>query len=106
MESRKIKSDSNKHDTSSKKYLEFKKKLQKYLNTYQIKKIEKAFSVATQAHEGQKRQSGEEYIEHPLSAASILADFRFLSTTIFRNCLCGIFPWATNLRSTSRFQRL
>ena len=76
MESRKIKSDSNKHNTSSKKYLEFKKKLQKYLNTYQIKKIEKAFSVATRAHEGQKRQSGEEYIEHPLSAASILADFR------------------------------
>ena len=76
MESRKIKSDSNNHNISSKKYLEFKKKLQKYLNTYQIKKIEKAFSVATRAHKGQKREGGEEYIDHPLSAASILADFR------------------------------
>ena len=56
-------------------FASFKKKLQKYLNTYEIKKIEKAFALASKAHQGQFRKSGEHYIEHPLSAASILADF-------------------------------
>ena len=65
---------SDEFNTSSKIYTDFKKKLQKYLNPYQIKKIEKAFNTARIAHKGQLRKSGEEYIYHPLSAASILAD--------------------------------
>ncbi|GAA4356896.1 RelA/SpoT family protein [Microbacterium rhizosphaerae] len=36
--------------------------------------IERAYSVAERAHEGQKRQSGEPYITHPLAVAQILAD--------------------------------
>ena len=68
--------NSSEFDISSKTYIKFKKKLQKYLNPYQIKKIEKAFGVAKEAHRGQLRKSGEEYIHHPLSAASILADFQ------------------------------
>ena len=60
----------------TKKFVEFKKILQKYLNTYQIKKVEKAFSFAQEAHEGQKRESGEAFIQHPLSAASYLADYQ------------------------------
>ena len=35
-------------------FVSFKKKLQKYLNSYQIKKIEKAFELAKDAHHGQK----------------------------------------------------
>lgn len=35
--------------------------------------IQKAISYATRAHHGQKRKSGEDYINHPLSAAIILA---------------------------------
>ena len=66
---------SDEFNTSSKIYTDFKKKLQKYLNPYQIKKIEKAFNTARIAHKGQLRKSGEEYIHHPLSAASTLADF-------------------------------
>ena len=61
---------------SSKKYLDFKKKISKYLNPYQVKKIEKSFNLACDAHKGQVRKSGEAYIHHPLSAASILADFQ------------------------------
>ena len=38
-------------------FISFKKKLQKYLNSYQIKKIEKAFDLAKDAHHGQKRQA-------------------------------------------------
>ncbi len=36
--------------------------------------IERAYGVAEAAHEGQKRQSGEAYIIHPLAVAQILAE--------------------------------
>ncbi|MCC4907341.1 bifunctional (p)ppGpp synthetase/guanosine-3',5'-bis(diphosphate) 3'-pyrophosphohydrolase [Microbacterium sp. cx-59] len=36
--------------------------------------IERAYAVAEKAHDGQKRQSGEPYITHPLAVAQILAD--------------------------------
>jgi len=36
--------------------------------------IERAYAVADKAHSGQKRQSGEPYITHPLAVAQILAD--------------------------------
>jgi guanosine-3',5'-bis(diphosphate) 3'-pyrophosphohydrolase len=36
--------------------------------------IERAYSVAERAHRGQKRQSGEPYITHPVAVAQILAD--------------------------------
>ena len=36
--------------------------------------IEKAYRIADEAHNGQKRKSGEDYIIHPLSVALILAD--------------------------------
>ena len=63
-------------------FISFKKKLQKYLNSYQIKKIEKAFDLAKDAHHGQKRQSGENYITHPLDAASYLAEYELDHETI------------------------
>ncbi len=68
--------NSREFKVSSKKYLDFKKKISKYLNPYQVKKIEKSFNFACEAHKGQVRKSGEAYIHHPLSAASILADFQ------------------------------
>ena len=68
--------NSREFNISSKKYLDFKKKISKYLNPYQVKKIEKSFSLACDAHKGQVRKSGEAYIYHPLSAASLLADFQ------------------------------
>src|SRR5688572_12360078 len=36
--------------------------------------VERAYSVASTAHEGQVRQSGEPYITHPVAVAQILAD--------------------------------
>ena len=39
-----------------------------------IEKLKKAFELANNAHEGQKRRSGEPYIIHPLAVAKILAE--------------------------------
>lgn len=38
--------------------------------------ISKAFWCANKMHEGQKRQSGEDYIVHPLSVAFILSEMK------------------------------
>ncbi len=44
--------------------------------------IEQAFAFATKAHEGQYRISGEEFINHPLETAYILAELGLDVTTI------------------------
>ncbi len=46
-----------------------------YLRPEDIVQIEQAFQLATLAHEGQYRKSGEPYITHPLSVATILAEW-------------------------------
>lgn len=43
-------------------------------NNEEIEIIKKAYSYAEELHKGQKRQSGEDYITHPLNVAYILAD--------------------------------
>ena len=42
----------------------------------------RVYEVADQAHEGQRRASGESYIEHPLAVAGILADLEMDRQTI------------------------
>ncbi|MDQ0892501.1 RelA/SpoT family protein [Agromyces ramosus] len=44
--------------------------------------VERAYSVAERAHEGQKRKSGEPYITHPVAVAQILADLGIGSKTV------------------------
>lgn len=44
--------------------------------------VERAYSVAERAHEGQKRKSGEPYITHPIAVAQILADLGIGSKTV------------------------
>ncbi len=59
--------------------------LLKLLNDYsleEIAKIKKAYSYAQELHKGQVRQSGEEYITHPLNVAMILADMHADTDTI------------------------
>ena len=41
-----------------------------------IAEIERAFLVAENAHKGQLRKSGEEYITHPVAVTQILAELR------------------------------
>jgi len=45
-----------------------------YLETAQVDQVVKAYRFASEAHEGQKRKSGEPYITHPLAVANILAE--------------------------------
>ena len=49
---------------------------------YDFEKIEKAYRYAQEAHSGQRRNSGEEYINHPLEVASILAELEMDDSTI------------------------
>lgn len=46
------------------------------------KLIEKAFEVAKKAHEGQRRLSGEEYLNHPLHVANFLSELGLDSVTV------------------------
>lgn len=58
------------------------KTVKKYRPDTDISLIEKAYKVASKAHEGQLRKSGEPYIIHPLSVAIILAELEADRETI------------------------
>jgi guanosine-3',5'-bis(diphosphate) 3'-pyrophosphohydrolase len=62
----------------------FKRLLSKldYLGQDQLDQVVRAYEVAAQAHEGQRRYSGEAYITHPVAVAGILADLRLDYQTI------------------------
>ncbi|HEB01542.1 MAG TPA: bifunctional (p)ppGpp synthetase/guanosine-3',5'-bis(diphosphate) 3'-pyrophosphohydrolase, partial [Candidatus Portnoybacteria bacterium] len=47
-----------------------------------IELIQRAFEFAQKAHQGQKRKSGKDFIEHPLATASILAEMNLDPPTI------------------------
>ena len=47
--------------------------LHKNPERYDLPKIEAAYALAYRAHDGQKRQSGEPYISHPLAVAESVA---------------------------------
>ena len=62
-------------------------KLSLYLNESLIEEIRRAYQVAQSAHAGQKRRTGEDYITHPVAAASILADLNLEHETIIATLL-------------------
>ena len=45
-----------------------------YLPSDEIQQVKRAFYYAEQAHDGQRRRSGEAYVTHPLAVANILAN--------------------------------
>ncbi|AEF20274.1 bifunctional GTP diphosphokinase/guanosine-3',5'-bis pyrophosphate 3'-pyrophosphohydrolase [Pseudomonas fulva] len=49
-------------------------RLSGYLGDEQVNLVRRAYFYAEQAHDGQRRRSGEAYVTHPLAVASILAD--------------------------------
>ena len=77
------------HDFTSPEvlYKELINSVLKYHPSTDISMIEKAYKVASEAHEGQKRKFGEPYIIHPLCVAIILADLELDKETIVAGLL-------------------
>jgi len=57
-------------------------RLTEYLDSDEIRKVRRAYFYAEQAHDGQRRKSGEPYVTHPLAVASALAEMH-----MDRDCL-------------------
>jgi GTP diphosphokinase / guanosine-3',5'-bis(diphosphate) 3'-diphosphatase len=57
-------------------------KLESYLPPAQVDRVRDAYEFGAEAHEGQKRLSGEPYIAHPVAVADILADLHMDAPTI------------------------
>jgi len=58
------------------------KRIQSYQYDAPIAMVQQAYELAHNAHQGQKRASGEEYIYHPLGVANILAELQIDALTI------------------------
>lgn len=56
--------------------------LEEYLDSQSISDIFKATIFGANAHQGQKRKSGEDYIYHPMAVAKILGEMRMDAQTI------------------------
>ena len=52
-----------------------------------VVEVERAFEIARDAHAGQLRKSGEEYITHPVAVSQILAELGLNDTTIIASLL-------------------
>ena len=57
-------------------------KAKSYLLEDEVGIIEEAYDFALAAHEGQKRLSGEPYVEHPINTALFLANLNLDATTL------------------------
>lgn len=57
-------------------------KLREYLPPEQVEDVRSAYQFGADAHEGQRRLSGEPYISHPVAVAGILADMRMDHKTL------------------------
>ncbi len=70
------------YDSPDDLYQELVQKVRKYHPSDDLSVIEKAYRLASDAHEGQLRKSGEPYIIHPLCVSIILAELEMDKETI------------------------
>lgn len=68
-------------------YQKLKELIGTYLPEDQIAKIDSAYEIARNAHEGQKRAGGEPYITHPVTVACTLAEYKLDYETIMAGLL-------------------
>ena len=57
-------------------FADLRDQLASYLSKEQVEGISRAYALAAEAHEGQRRSTGEPYITHPVEVARILASMR------------------------------
>jgi len=53
-----------------------------YMSSEHVSFVKKAYDLADEAHKGQMRKSGEEYIMHPVQVAGILAELKMDPVTV------------------------
>ena len=58
------------------------RRTRRYLSSDQVKKLRSAYRLGAEAHEGQRRKSGEPYIQHPLAVTNILVEMRMDHETL------------------------
>ncbi len=68
-------------------FLELKQAIEKTGKTYDMDKINKAYTMAEEAHGDQMRLSGESYISHPLSVAAIALELGMDTDTLVASLL-------------------
>ncbi len=56
--------------------------METYLDTDQVQEVYRAYLIGAEAHEGQRRLTGEPYIYHPIAVARILAELRMDAPTL------------------------
>ena len=80
-------------------------KLEAYLPPDQVELVQEAYDFAFEAHDGQRRRSGEPYITHPVAVADLLADLKLDAQTMMAAILHDVMEDTPNTKDeiTSRF---
>jgi len=80
-------------------------KLETYLPPEEVERVQAAYDFAFQAHEGQRRRSGEPYITHPVAVADLLADLRLDAETMIAAILHDVMEDTPTVKEeiTARF---
>lgn len=79
--------DPKDYENPSRLYDKLIETIRKYHPSTDVSQVQKAYSIAFEAHKEQKRRSGEPYIIHPVSVAIILADMELDKETIVAGIL-------------------
>ena len=71
--------------------VDIRQKFDQYYSKEQVEVLNRAFDFASKMHEGQKRESGEPYIIHPIAVANILIDLGLdycaVSAALLHDCV-------------------
>jgi len=80
-------------------------KLEGYLPPDEVELVQEAYDFAFQAHQGQRRRSGEPYITHPVAVADLLADLHLDAQTLIAAILHDVIEDTPTLKEeiTTRF---
>ena len=73
-------------------------KLEGYLPPTEVERIQDAYDFAFEAHQGQRRRSGEPYITHPVAVADLLADLRLDPQTLIAAILHDVIEDTPTLK--------
>ena len=73
-------------------------KLEGYLPPAEVERIQDAYDFAFEAHQGQRRRSGEPYITHPVAVADLLADLKLDPQTLIAAILHDVIEDTPTLK--------